>query len=281
MDISEDSYWLTITPPSLAYELPFYLTEIGIFSAGSSYYTERKDKNTFLFLYTLSGEALLHYKESSFRLSPYSIIILDCNLYHHYQTTSDTPWVFKWFHFDGMCAPTYTQLLNDPKISPMSISDSLVVDATFDELIRLASTTDNRSLLAIAHCLTTLFTNLYNNKLEDKKTNKYYPYKKDMDKVLDFIHVHYQEPITLEDMISVLHISKFYFLKVFKYYLGVSPYDYLLHYRITQAKILLRQTQDSVGEIGLSVGFNSESHFIKQFKKIVHITPLAYRKSCL
>jgi AraC-like DNA-binding protein len=98
--------------------------------------------------------------------------------------------------------------------------------------------------------------------------------------VVGFIHTHYSETINLEDMLSLIHVSKFYFFKIFKYYLGVSPYDYLLHYRITQAKILLRETSKPIGEISLNVGFKSDSQFIKHFKKITHITPLQYRKSC-
>jgi AraC-like DNA-binding protein len=280
LDITPNSVWYNLITPSLALDLPFYLTELGIFHAKSNYYTERQGNNTFLFLYTLAGEGVVDYKNSQFYLTPYSVILLDCNLYHRYQTVSDTPWIFKWFHFNGTCAHTYTQLLNMPHMSPIYLTEPFIIDNHFDELIKFSNTIDNETLLSIAYQITALFTYLYTNKLNDKKANYYYTYKKDIDNVVGFIHTHYSETINLEDMLSLIHVSKFYFFKIFKYYLGVSPYDYLLHYRITQAKILLRETSKPIGEISLNVGFKSDSQFIKHFKKITHITPLQYRKSC-
>ena len=63
----------------------------------------------------------------------------------------------------------------------------------------------------------------------------------------------------------------------FKEETGFSPYDYILHRRLEQAKMLLWTSDLTVGEIAYSIGFQSPAHFIKLFKKQNQITPSAFR----
>ena len=67
-------------------------------------------------------------------------------------------------------------------------------------------------------------------------------------------------------------------MRLFKQQTGISPHAFVNLIRLRQAAVLLRQTADSVLSVALNVGFQSETHFGKAFKKQYGISPGQYRK---
>ena len=65
----------------------------------------------------------------------------------------------------------------------------------------------------------------------------------------------------------------------FKEYTGVNFVSYLKNLRIEEAKRLLETTDEKVQDIGRSVGFESDKHFLKSFKSICGISPTDYRRN--
>ncbi|GAE87823.1 transcriptional regulator [Acetivibrio straminisolvens JCM 21531] len=61
--------------------------------------------------------------------------------------------------------------------------------------------------------------------------------------------------------------------------MGISPINYLLKVRVERAKELLRDTDNRISDIALSVGFSNQQRFNDIFKKYVKLTPLQYRKN--
>ncbi len=66
---------------------------------------------------------------------------------------------------------------------------------------------------------------------------------------------------------------------MFKLATGQTPHQYLINYRIDQAKQLLQTTEIPIVDIAYQIGFNSHAHFSTQFRRIVSVTPQAYRVS--
>ena len=91
----------------------------------------------------------------------------------------------------------------------------------------------------------------------------------------------YQQELCLVDLLAEAHMSKSYFLRLFRRYMGTTPYNYLVNFRITQAKELLVLTDHSVSEIAQKVGFRDASNFSTRFAKATGQSPLQYRKSAL
>ncbi len=95
-----------------------------------------------------------------------------------------------------------------------------------------------------------------------------------------FIQEHYMEPITLNDIADSILVSKSECCRCFKRSTGLSPFEYLMKYRITEsAKFMHRKSHDSISEIAGAVGFNNTSYFNKVFKKFMGCTPTEYRQS--
>ncbi|MGF1480808.1 MAG: helix-turn-helix domain-containing protein [Cyanophyceae cyanobacterium] len=97
--------------------------------------------------------------------------------------------------------------------------------------------------------------------------------------VAEYINAHLDRQIKLSDLAAVAGVTQFYFSRLFKQSMGISPHQYLLQQRVERAKHLLKNSKDAIAEIALECGFNSQSHLGKTFRELTGITPGTYRKS--
>ena len=93
----------------------------------------------------------------------------------------------------------------------------------------------------------------------------------------DLADARYAEPIGVEEMAGAAGLSRAHFSREFKRAFGESPRAYLLTRRLERAAALLRNTDRSVAEIGLSVGLQGIGSFTSSFKRHFGTTPTAYR----
>jgi len=96
--------------------------------------------------------------------------------------------------------------------------------------------------------------------------------------VTDYINEHLTQEIKLSDMAETLDMSSFYFARLFKQSMRVSPYQYVILQRVMRAKQLLKCQELSITEVALQCGFNSQSHLGKWFRQLTGTTPKAYQK---
>lgn len=96
--------------------------------------------------------------------------------------------------------------------------------------------------------------------------------------VLVCLNENYKERITLETLAQKFHASVSYIAHEFAKEYGISPINYIIQRRITEAKFALTTTTDSVNEIAWKVGYSNTYHFSKLFLKHVGCSPSEYRK---
>ena len=99
-----------------------------------------------------------------------------------------------------------------------------------------------------------------------------------LNKVYQYVINNFNHEISLDDAASITSLSKSAFCRYFKKRVNKSFVQFLNEIRIGQACRLLVNENHSVSEISYSCGFNNNSYFIRQFKKITGFTPLGYRK---
>ena len=90
----------------------------------------------------------------------------------------------------------------------------------------------------------------------------------------------YSAPITIEDLSREVALSPFYLIRAFRHVYKQTPHQYLVGRRIAKAKELLRNSDLSVTDICMEVGFESLGSFSVLFRKVVGLSPSAYRVSC-
>ena len=92
-----------------------------------------------------------------------------------------------------------------------------------------------------------------------------------------YIHEHYAEALSLEEVSSEAGFSSSYFSTLFRKETGKNFLEYLMEVRIEEAKILLRESKMTIEAVGRQVGIHDYKRFAKTFKKITGISPKEYR----
>lgn len=94
-----------------------------------------------------------------------------------------------------------------------------------------------------------------------------------------FIEEHYADSISLDDIAASIHVSKSECCRCIRRCMKMTPFEYLMKYRIFVAAGLLcdEDSNDSVATLASKVGFNSSSYFNKLFKKYMNCTPTQYK----
>ena len=98
-------------------------------------------------------------------------------------------------------------------------------------------------------------------------------------KIHDYVHRHYSGEISLRKPASDIGLSESAFCRFFMKATGEHFTGYVNKVRIEYAARQLRETGDSVSEIGYGCGFNTIDYFIRIFKKVKGCTPGQYRKA--
>jgi transcriptional regulator GlxA family with amidase domain len=87
----------------------------------------------------------------------------------------------------------------------------------------------------------------------------------------------YAKPLDIPTLAKIAYVSEAHFIRTFRATFGETPHRYLQRRRVERAMFLLRETDRSVSEICLDVGFTSLGTFGRTFREIVGESPTTYR----
>lgn len=100
-----------------------------------------------------------------------------------------------------------------------------------------------------------------------------------LQQAVDYIHAHLTDELSVNLIANDLQLSPYHFSRCFKQSTGLSPHQYILQQRVERAKQHLRQGKLTLADIAQEVGFASQSHFNRHFKRIAGVTPGQFRIS--
>lgn len=99
--------------------------------------------------------------------------------------------------------------------------------------------------------------------------------------VRDLLDAHYDTELSIEDLSQAVALSPYYLIRTFKSIYRQTPHQYLMCLRIARAKDLLRNSDLSITEICIAVGYESLGSFSALFRKVVGLSPSSYRENSL
>ena len=97
-------------------------------------------------------------------------------------------------------------------------------------------------------------------------------------KMQAYIRAHYAESVSLDDIAGAANISRSEANRCFHAYVGCSPVDALIQYRLEMARRMLNETDFTVGRISQECGFNSENYFSRRYRLVYGCSPGSLRK---
>lgn len=98
-------------------------------------------------------------------------------------------------------------------------------------------------------------------------------------RAIAFMDANLSQAFDLARLAEAVDMSAFHFSRLFKKATGLSPSQYFIRQRIAKAQQLLQETDTTIIEVGMSVGYSSPSHFSQIFRRETGLSPTHYRRS--
>ncbi len=222
----------------------------------------------------LSGKGVFKYKRKTYQLGKGDSFLIEPHERNFYQADAQDPWEYQWIIFEGRCV---RELLKHTLFSRYPVVHSLQADAVaeiFSRIFFLASREAHTHMHEIYSCLYQLMFqfSLDEGFSGDSVKLDYVSLTK------QFIHDHYQNPISTDVIAQYLGLNRSYFSHLFKQKTGTGAAQYLRTYRLERVKDLLKTTELSILQVSYSTGFRDYYAFLRLFKQQTGCTPSEFRK---
>ena len=277
LDVEPGSLWLRNTPSEFALQQPFFCTEAGVFYAKENFNTSRDFKDSFLLFYTAEGSGIIRQNGVSMKLMPGQALLLNCRTPQSYLTDPEAGrWTHYWAHIDGSGMKGMEELLiPEKKICTLS-ADSGQIIHRFDRILKNLENTSVYTVLQISLSVHEILSDLIISNTVPRSHNQQL-----IMNAADYIAAHWNESVELSDLLEISHMSRSYFMRLFRQYIGTTPYNYMLSLRITRAKEYLEMTDMTVHEIAAASGFSDDASFSTRFSAMAGMSPLKYRRNAI
>jgi AraC-type DNA-binding domain-containing proteins len=239
-------------------------------------------RDVYKFHFIHKGRGIVRVGGETYALTAGQAFLIYPNVVIFYQADENDPWTYSYCGFRGNLSEGWMCRTSLTPERPVFAMDMQVMPYLYDQLTETLTHENSRDLRLNAvmyRFLTALIETLPASSGADgggaKKPNAY------VHRAMEYIHAHYGESLSVEQLASDLGLDRKYLSAIFKGAKGVPPQQYLLHYRMRKACELLRGSELSVGEIARSVGYGDALLFSKMFKRALGISPSEYRASNL
>ncbi len=230
----------------------------GEFFCDSSYFTERDGEKNILVIATLDGRGYLKYNGTETVLESGSLIVVNCEKYHLYKTYGDSEWHFMYMHFASETGIDIEKFINNNSIF---IGSNIGFNEGY-HIIKTASQKFTPGIdIVISMHIHKIMSDLASQKIfTGSSISK--DHVEMVDKILMYLDIHYHENITAETFEKITNMSKYYFIKIFKEIMNITPHKYLILMRVSKSKFLLQNKQFSIEEIAQQTGFTDINNYI-------------------
>ncbi|MBD5461890.1 MAG: AraC family transcriptional regulator [Lachnospiraceae bacterium] len=194
-----------------------------------------------------------------------------------YIADHDIPWEYAWVEFDGLRAKETVELAGFSLDQPIYRANRKdIAEIMKEELLYIVTHKEESPFHLIGHLY--LFIDGLVRSSASTQVNKgnslrdFY-----IKEAFSFIEQNFQNDITVEDIAASCGLNRSYFGKIFHENTGKSPQEFLISYRMSKARELLKLTGLSIADIGNAVGYPNQLHFSRAFKNVYGISPRQWR----
>lgn len=245
-------------------------------------------------MYVVQGRIVLRTNMNEYVLCAGDALFINSNVLHYQKPCSDTKvitlnQVFDPLLISGKYRSIYAQKYVEPilacrEIDVMLFHQSDVRHRKIIDFIKLAQDAADEQTygyeLLVRNYLSSMWL-LLCQEADEKLTAKKVVKSSGEDRLKDmmrYIQAHYMEKVSLKDIAYAANISEREALRTFRANLDITPFTYLMEYRLRMATVQLTETEAPVSQIAYDCGFSSPSYFGKEFREAMGCTAQEYRK---
>lgn len=268
----------TVTLPYQFNVSDSYNTSLSVLASGKSIRekpstTYFPEQNFYTLHYVVQGEADYIHNGKTHKLSSKDILIVPVKSFCEL-TVTKTPYINYWINIKGTDVArlfSYTDIKDKPVIR---IKENL---SDLFEKIHNEQGPETYKQLMVLSFVYQLISTILKYTGETHKTNHREFYKKNF---ISYIEANYNNnSLHIPDIAKYVGLSSSQLYRVVKDEFGVSPINYLLDYRISVSKILLKSQVLKISDISGLCGFSDPLYFSRLFSKKCGISPGEYRKN--
>ena len=232
-------------------------------------------RDHYLIHFVVGGKGTYTINDTVFPLQAGDVFLAKPSQLITYSADKDDPWEYYWVGFNGACANKL--VLQLPFRDNMPVHHCNNTEAVKKALLNifLSRGPEPRNEALMVGYLYLFIAELMKEamELEPHSTNSSSQY---VINAIKYIQFNYSHNISIDDIAKAVGVSRSHLYRVFMSNVGQSPIDYLTHYRISEACYLLKNSQLSIAEIAVSVGFFDQFYFSRVFKKSKGMPPSKY-----
>ncbi|MGN0361800.1 MAG: AraC family transcriptional regulator [Bilifractor sp.] len=251
-----------------------YLQQYALMDMGPAFFTHRKNYDSFLILFTISGSGQLTYQGKDYALDIGDGFLINCQDEHAYRA-KENGWKHIILHFNGKEAPFLYQMYSSEGSPLFHFTQAEHVLKLFEEVVDSVCSIHSNREWKTSMLIQSLLLQISEHKTDIQRTDET---KDNIRYLCKYMENHFSENLTLTDLACFCGYDPSYLCRVFKRETGYSPKEYMTILRLEQAKELLGSTSIPVYKIGLLIGIPDETNFTRLFKKYMHDTPGEFRK---
>jgi len=265
---TRDTVGLPMPPEPLSVIREFgyhYITEYWDFRRPG---TERDDA---LLLITVDGQARVHHGDESVEVKAGDVTFYNVNENHHYTTEGWEVFFFHWypsehlkksFQHSNISSQTWHEVLDHSYLLSLDELRSYAQPAQLEHFRRCAVLVEDVMYRCVAPRSGTA------NYMQRFRTYG----------VLNYMRNHLSEPVKIDQLAAMMHLSTSRFNHLFREEVGQSPMQYMKMLRLNKARHLMRVTDLPVNQIAQEVGYEDPLYFRRAFKQHFQVTPSQARE---
>lgn len=226
--------------------------------------------------YIRGGEGWLKVGDTELHPKPGQLCIMPTHVKQSYSALpGKTPFFKDWCHFNVYAGPfDLFQWIDVPLV--IEVPDAERMDRLFEDLISGWEQRTVASLLREKAAMLEIVS-MYLGQVPVRILKNRGEEMNRIGVIQTYVENHLNEPFSVEDMASALHLHPNYFITYFKKRFGIPPHRYMNRKRVERAKTLLTTTTLSIKEIADQTGISDTNHFAKFFRKETGCSPTVYR----
>jgi len=253
-----------------------HLESSGHFANMPNHNTRRERAMNYLLIWVLGGRGFVETEGCQVKAGAGDLLSFRPGHAHAYRADPQQPWDIVWVHYTGKLAPAFTREIRrfgGPRVA-LGLDDELR-----DRWLELVAAHLPRDPRWAARTNTALYAllGLIIHRLQQRAQSRPGTEPLNLHALQTYISRHLAEPVTLAELARQANLSPTHFARVFKRQFGISPINYVIQKRMTQASALLTETSMPLKRIAEAVGYDDPFYFSRLFRKTLGVSPAAYR----